>query len=101
MDEVRWWGVNRLKSMMRLKKKTNLALVTLEEVSEIGRVRQSQMFEIKIYKVIQFLLMTRSKYGKQREEKNFSLVGQVWELRELSRMITGMETIRSSSIVYE
>ena len=71
MDEVRWWGVNRLKSMMRLKKKTNLALVTLEEVSEIGRVRQSQMFEIKIYKVIQFLLMTRSKYGKQREEKNF------------------------------
>lgn len=45
--------------------------------------------------------MTRSKYGKQREEKNFSLVGQVWELRELSRMITGMETIRSSSIVYE
>ena len=86
---------------MRLKKKTNLALVTLEEVSEIGRVRQSQMFEIKIYKVIQFLLMTRSKYGKQREEKNFSLVGQVWELRELSRMITGMETIRSSSIVYE
>ena len=101
MDEVRWWGVNRLKSMMRLKKKTNLALETLEEVSEIGRVRQSQMFEIKIYKVIQFLLMTRSKYGKQREEKNFSLVGQVWELRELSRMITGMETIRSSSIVYE
>ena len=41
------------------------------EVSEIGRVHQSQMFEIKIYKVIQFLLMTRSKYGKQREEKKF------------------------------
>lgn len=51
--------------------------MTLEEVSETGRVHQSQMFEIKIYKVIQFLLMTRSKYGKQREEKNFSLVGQV------------------------
>lgn len=51
--------------------------MTLEEVSEIGRVHQSQMFEIKIYKVIQFLLMTRSKYGKQREEKIFFLVGQV------------------------
>ena len=45
--------------------------MTIEEVSGIGCVHQSQMFEINIYKVIQLLLMTRSKCGKQREEKFF------------------------------
>lgn len=53
--------VNRLDGTMRAK---TLALVIFDQVNRKGSTGQSQMFEIKIYEVSYFLLMTTSKCGK-------------------------------------